>query len=116
MPAIKAGLAHLWSVTLLPFDDGNGRIACAVGDLFLARADDSPQRFYSLSAQIQREPKAYCDITDLLARGVLRKSDAGGRSTGYELNDAPRQDDLRGIALTCWQNSAFMDSCQRCHH
>ena len=39
------------------------------------------------------------DITDLLARGVLRKSDAGGRSTSYELNDSPEQADLRGIAL-----------------
>jgi Fic family protein len=180
-PLIKAGLAHLWFVTLHPFDDGNGRIARAVGDLFLARADGSPQRFYSLSAQIQRERKTYYDIlertqkqsldvtawlawfltalhravdqaqhtldavlvktrfwqrwagpasaplnerqlklvnrlldgfegkltsskwaaiatcspdtalrdiTDLLARGVLRKSDAGGRSTNYELNDA----------------------------
>ncbi len=178
-PLIKAGLAHLWFVTLHPFDDGNGRIARAVGDLFLARADGSPQRFYSLSAQIQRERKAYYDIlertqkrslavtewlawfletlhravdqaqhtldavlaktrfwqrwattplnerqvklinrlldgfegkltsskwaaiakcspdtalrdiTDLLAHGVLRKSDAGGRSTSYELNDSP---------------------------
>ena len=177
-PLIKAGLAHLWLITLHPFDDGNGRIARAAGDLFLARADGSPQRFYSLSAQIQRERKAYYDIleraqkqsldvtewlawfletlhravdqaqhtldavlaktrfwqrwaapgsaplnerqvklvnrlldgfegkltsskwasiakcspdtalrdiTDLLARGVLRKSDAGGRSTSYEL-------------------------------
>ncbi|MYN11787.1 DUF4172 domain-containing protein [Pusillimonas sp. TS35] len=181
-PLIKAGLAHLWFVTLHPFDDGNGRIARAVGDLFLARADGSPQRFYSLSAQIQQECKAYYDIlertqkqsldvtewlawfletlhravdqaqhtldavlaktrfwqrwaapssaplnkrqvklvnrlldgfegkltsskwaaiakcspdtalrdiTELLARGVLRKSDAGGRSTSYELNDSP---------------------------
>jgi Fic family protein len=181
-PLIKAGLAHLWLVTLHPFDDGNGRIARAVGDLFLARADGSPQRFYSLSAQIQREREAYYDIlertqkqsldvtewlawfletlhraveqaqhtldavlaktrfwqrwaapgsaplnerqvklinrllngfegkltsskwaaiakcspdtalrdiTDLLARGVLRKSDAGGRSTSYELNHSP---------------------------
>jgi Fic family protein len=179
---IKAGLAHLWFVTLHPFDDGNGRIARAVGDLFLARADGSPQRFYSLSAQIQRERKAYYDIlertqkqsldvtewlawfletlhravdhaqhtpqavlaktrfwqrwaapgcaplnerqvklvnrlldgfegkltsskwaaiakcspdtalrdiTDLVNRGVLRKSDAGGRSTSYELNHSP---------------------------
>ncbi len=181
-PLIKAGLAHLWFVTLHPFDDGNGRIARAVGDLFLARADGSPQRFYSLSAQIQRECKAYYDIlertqkqsldvtewlawfletlhravdqaqhtldavlaktrfwqrwaapssaplnkrqvklvnrlldgfegkltsskwaaiakcspdtalrdiNDLLGRGVLRKTDAGGRSTSYELNDLP---------------------------
>lgn len=178
-PLIKAGLAHLWFVTLHPFDDGNGRIARAVGDLFLSRADGSPQRFYSLSAQIQRQRKAYYDvlertqrqtmdvtewlawfletlhravdqaqrtldtvltkarfwqqwaampmnerqaklvhrllygfdgklssgkwaaiakcspdtalrdISDLLARGVLRKSAAGGRSTSYELNIPP---------------------------
>jgi Fic family protein len=178
-PLLKAGLGHLWFVTLHPFDDGNGRIARAIGDLLLARADGSPQRFYSLSAQIQRERKAYYDIlertqkgtldvtewlawflatlhgaveqaqhtldavltrarfwqrrattplndrqakllnrlldgfegkltsskwaaiakcspdtalrdiNDLLARGILRKSDAGGRSTSYELNDLP---------------------------
>ncbi|CAM2154784.1 Cell filamentation protein Fic [Paraburkholderia tropica] len=175
-PLIKAGLGHLWFVTLHPFDDGNGRAARAIGDLLLARADGSPQRFYSLSAQIQRERKAYyeilersqrrsmdvtewlrwfldtlhravdhaqitldsvfvkarfwrqwadapfnerqakvvnrlldgfdgkltsskwaalakCssdtalrDINDLLARGVLRKNESGGRSTSYELN------------------------------
>ena len=61
---LKAGLAHLWFVTLHPFDDGNGRIARAIGDLLLARADGSPQRFYSLSAQIQRERKAYYDILE----------------------------------------------------
>ena len=178
-PLIKAGIAHLWLVTLHPFDDGNGRIARAVGDLFLTRADGSPQRFYSLSAQIQRDRDAYYDmlertqkqtldltdwlawflttlkravdqaqhtlddvlaksrfwqqwattplnerqvkllnrlldgfegkltsskwaaiakcspdtalrdITDLLALGVLQKSDAGGRSTSYELGDLP---------------------------
>ena len=176
---LKAGLGHLWFVTLHPFDDGNGRIARAIGDLLLARADGSPQRFYSLSAQIQRERKAYYDIlertqkrsmdvtewlawfldtlyravgqaqhtldavltkarfwqhwattplnerqvkllnklldgfegklttskwaaiakcspdtalrdiNDLLGRGVLGKTDAGGRSTSYELNDLP---------------------------
>ncbi len=63
-PLIKAGLAHLWLVTLHPFDDGNGRIARAVGDLFLARADGSSQRFYSLSGQIQRERKAYYEILE----------------------------------------------------
>ncbi|MCM5570439.1 Fic family protein [Burkholderiaceae bacterium FT117] len=177
---LRAGIGHLWFVTLHPFDDGNGRIARAIGDLLLARADGSPQRFYSLSAQIQRERKAYYDIlertqkgtldvtewlawfletlhraidqaqhdldtvlararfwqrwgaqplnerqvkllnrlldgfegklttskwaaitrcspdtalrdiSDLLARGLLRKSDAGGRSTSYELNEPPQ--------------------------
>lgn len=180
-PLIRAGLGHLWFVTLHPFDDGNGRVARAIGDLLLARADGSPQRFYSLSAQIQRERKAYyeilertqkqsmdvtewlawflatlrravdqaqltldavlvkarfwqrwaaspfnerqakllnrlldgfdgklnsgkwaaiakCssdtalrDINDLVARGVLRKAEGGGRSTNYALNDAPPQ-------------------------
>ncbi|GMV30583.1 MAG: hypothetical protein AMXMBFR59_27080 [Rhodanobacteraceae bacterium] len=68
---IKAGLAHLWFVTLHPFDDGNGRLARAVGDLFLARADGSPQRFYSLSAQIQRERKAYYDVLERTQKGAL---------------------------------------------
>jgi Fic family protein len=68
---IKAGLAHLWLVTLHPFDDGNGRIARAVGDLFLARADGGTQRFYSLSAQIQRERKAYYDILERTQKGTL---------------------------------------------
>jgi Fic family protein len=61
---LKAGLAHLWLVTLHPFDDGNGRIARAVGDLALARSEQTPQRFYSLSAQIQQERTAYYDILE----------------------------------------------------
>ncbi|WP_211454432.1 Fic family protein [Collimonas antrihumi] len=68
---IKAGLGHLWFVTLHPFDDGNGRIARAIGDLLLARTDGSPQRFYSLSAQIQRERKAYYDILERTQKGAL---------------------------------------------
>jgi Fic family protein len=70
-PLIKAGLAHLWFVTVHPFDDGNGRIARAIGDLFLARADGSPNRFYSLSAQVQRERKAYYDILERTQKGSL---------------------------------------------
>jgi Fic family protein len=72
---IKAALAHLWFVTLHPFDDGNGRIARAIGDLLLARADGSPQRFYSLSAQIQRERKAYYDILERTQKGTLDVTD-----------------------------------------
>lgn len=48
-PVLKAGLAHLWLVTIHPFDDGNGRIARAIGDMALARSEQSAQRFYSLS-------------------------------------------------------------------
>lgn len=68
---IKAALAHLWFVTLHPFDDGNGRMARAVGDLFLARADGSPQRFYSLSAQIQRERNGYYEVLERTQKGSL---------------------------------------------
>ena len=58
-------------MTLHPFDDGNGRIARAIGDLLLARADGSPQRFYSLSAQIQRERRAYYAILERTQKGAL---------------------------------------------
>lgn len=68
---IRAGIGHLWFVTLHPFDDGNGRIARAVGDLLLARADGSPQRFYSLSAQVQRERKAYYDTLERTQKGTM---------------------------------------------
>jgi len=70
-PLLKAGLGHLWFVTLHPFDDGNGRIARAVGDLLLARADGTPQRFYSLSAQIQRDRKAYYEILERTQKGDM---------------------------------------------
>jgi Fic family protein len=72
---IKAGLAHLWCVTLHPFDDGNGRIARAVGDLFLARAEGGGPRFYSLSAQIQRERKDYYAVLERTQKGTLDVTD-----------------------------------------
>jgi Fic family protein len=68
---IHAGLAHLWLVTLHPFDDGNGRISRAVGDMALARAEGTAQRFYSLSAQIQLERKQYYDQLEATQRGTL---------------------------------------------
>jgi Fic family protein len=58
-PIIKAGLAHLWFVTIHPFEDGNGRIARTITDLQLARSDNSSQRFYSLSAQVRKERSSY---------------------------------------------------------
>mgnify|MGYP000203088651 CR=1 FL=1 len=70
-PVIKAGLAHLWFVTIHPFDDGNGRIARAVGDMALARAEGSVQRYYSLSAQIQRERKTYYEQLEATQKGDL---------------------------------------------
>jgi Fic family protein len=70
-PVVKAGLAHLWFVTLHPFDDGNGRIARAVGDMALAKAEQSSQRFYSLSAQIQRERQIYYTLLETTQKGDL---------------------------------------------
>ncbi len=63
-PVIRAALAHLWFVTIHPFDDGNGRIARAIADMSLARSEDSPQRFYSMSAQIRLERKEYYDLLE----------------------------------------------------
>lgn len=68
---IKAGLAHLWLVTLHPFDDGNGRLSRAVGDMALARAEGTHQRFYSFSAQIQRERKDYYHQLEAIQKGPL---------------------------------------------
>lgn len=70
-PVVKAAVAHLWFVTIHPFDDGNGRIARAMTDMQLARADGSPQRFYSMSAQIQKERNAYYEILEKTQRGTL---------------------------------------------
>ncbi len=58
-PVLQAAVAHLWFVTIHPFDDGNGRIARAIADMQLARSEKSSQRFYSLSAQIRHERAAY---------------------------------------------------------
>lgn len=70
-PVIKAGLAHLWFVTIHPFDDGNGRIARAIADLALARGDGTPQRFYSMSAQIRAERKDYYNMFETTQKGPL---------------------------------------------
>ena len=70
-PVLKAGVAHLWFVTIHPFDDGNGRIARAIADMQLARSEQSPQRFYSMSAQIRQERKAYYGILETTQKGDL---------------------------------------------
>lgn len=70
-PVLKAGLAHLWFVTIHPFDDGNGRIARAIADMALARSENSSQRFYSMSAQVRQERAAYYDILEQTQKGTL---------------------------------------------
>lgn len=74
-PVLKAGLAHLWFVTVHPFDDGNGRIARALTDMLLARSDYSSQRFYSMSAQIRIERKGYYDTLEKIQQGSLDVTD-----------------------------------------
>ncbi|MFC2101985.1 Fic family protein [Bacteroidota bacterium] len=70
-PVMKAGVAHLWFVTIHPFEDGNGRIARALTDMLLAQADGSSQRFYSMSAQIRLERNGYYSILEETQKGTL---------------------------------------------
>ncbi len=70
-PVMKAGVAHLWFVTIHPFEDGNGRIARALTDMLLAQADGSSQRFYSMSARIRLERKGYYTILEETQKGTL---------------------------------------------
>ena len=116
---IHAAIAHLWFVTIHPFDDGNGRIARALADMSLARSENSPQRFYSLASQIRRDrPEYYAslesvqkgdlDITERLLwfidcfsraldaaeqtyAGVLRKADFWQRNGAVPLNERQRK-------------------------
>lgn len=68
-PVLKAGIAHLWFVTVHPFEDGNGRIARAIADMALARADGTRERFYSMSSQIAAERKDYYRRLETAQRG-----------------------------------------------
>jgi Fic family protein len=70
-PIVKAGIAHFWFVTIHPFEDGNGRIARALADMALARADGTRERFYSMSAQIESERKSYYLQLERAQRGEL---------------------------------------------
>lgn len=70
-PLLIAGLAHLWFITIHPFDDGNGRIARAIADMALARSENTEQRFYSMSAQIRREQRTYYNLLERTQKGGL---------------------------------------------
>jgi len=72
---LKSGIAHLWFVTIHPFDDGNGRIARAIADLQLSKAEGSPQRFYSMSAQIRAQRNEYYRILEKTQRGGTNITD-----------------------------------------
>jgi len=68
-PVLKAAIAHVWFVTIHPFDDGNGRIARALTDMQLSKADGVNQRFYSMSAQIRKERKEYYAVLERTQKG-----------------------------------------------
>jgi len=70
-PVVKSAIAHLWFVTIHPFDDGNGRIARAIADAQLARADRTNQRFYSMSAQVMKSKKGYYDVLESTQKGSM---------------------------------------------
>jgi Fic family protein len=70
-PVLKAALAHLWFVTIHPFDDGNGRLARAIADMALARSEASAQRFYSMSAAIREERGDYYGILERTQKGTM---------------------------------------------
>lgn len=108
-PVIKAGLAHLWFVTIHPFDDGNGRIARAVGDMALARAEKTAQRYYSLSAQIQRERKDYYDKLEAAQKGSLDATDWLSWFLGCLMRSLQGAEQTMSSILTksrCWQHWA----------
>lgn len=70
-PVLKAAVAHLWFLSIHPFEDGNGRIARAITDLQLARCDEIKKRFYSMSSQIQHDRKQYYEILEKTQKGNL---------------------------------------------
>lgn len=88
-PVLKSGIAHLWFVTLHPFEDGNGRIARAIADMQLARADGSRERFYSMSVQIRHERNVYYTILEKTQKNTnvtkagLPAGEAGIDITGW---------------------------------
>lgn len=74
-PILKVGIAHLYFVTIHPFEDGNGRIARAIADLAMSRADKMEQRFYSMSAQIRNDRKDYYNALESAQKGTLDITD-----------------------------------------
>ena len=68
-PILRSAIAHFWFVSIHPFEDGNGRLARILGDIFLARADNSSFRFYNITSEINRDKKNYYDVLERVQRG-----------------------------------------------
>ena len=114
---LKAALAHLWFVTLHPFDDGNGRVARALADMLLARSEGTSQRFYSMSAQILRERADYYKILERTQKGTLdvtvwmqwflrcldRAIDGARETLGLVLEKSRFWDSVRDVSLNARQ-------------
>ena len=97
---VKAAIAHLWFVTIHPFDDGNGRIARAITDMQLARADETSQRFYSMSSQIRKERKGYYEVLEATQKGDLEITEWLQWFTQCLLSAVKATDELLADVLT----------------
>ncbi|WP_010522975.1 Fic family protein [Aquimarina agarivorans] len=74
-PVLKSAIAHLWFITIHPFEDGNGRITRALTEMLLARSDNSVKRFYSMSSQIRIQRKQYYEILEKTQKGTSEITD-----------------------------------------
>lgn len=117
-PLIRAALAHLWFVIIHPFEDGNGRVARAITELMLARADKSPFRFYSISRQIAKNKREYYLMLERAGRGDL---DITAwllwflKTLGESLQESLKLIDKTVIKALAWQkyNSVALDDNQK---
>ncbi len=109
-PVLRAAKAHLWFVTIHPFDDGNGRIARAIADWALARTENSAQRYYSMSAQIRRVRKVYYDILEQTQKGTL---DITGWMRWFLECLARSVEAAESTLVSVMQKDRFWKSCSR---
>jgi Fic family protein len=86
-PVLRAGIAHVWFVTLHPFEDGNGRIARAIADMQLARADNNRERFYSMSVQIRQERNSYYRILEKSQKVSAQHTAAHQARSGIDITE-----------------------------
>lgn len=107
---LRAGLAHLWFVTLHPFDDGNGRVARAIADQALAQSEGSGQRFYSMSSQIRKERSAYYETLERTQQGSL---DVTGWLVWFLGCFARAIDGAEGICALVLRKADFWQRCAR---
>ena len=101
---MKSGIAHLWFVTIHPFDDGNGRIARTLADLLLARSEETSQRFYSMSAQIQAKRTEYYRLLEATQKATWISHPG---CPGFLIVLAEPSKVRRASLLPCWRRRSF---------